>query len=128
MPATFELRCEPDTDKISNRAVPDQVPWQAQHVDIVVPPAHFCHHFISASGSSDTVKLIGGDSHTETGTADKNTSLDGSIGDAFCNFDCEVGVVHRLIALRAKVFNFVAVRGQQSDELGFDLKPTMIAT
>src|SRR5690606_30977534 len=108
-------------------ALAQQVGREAQHVNIVVPAAHFGRHFVVTGSGANTGKLVGSDRHANAGPANEYATFRFVLGDLAADGGCDVGVIDALTVVRPLVADFVPPLLQQLNQLCLDVEAAMIA-
>ena len=76
MTARFECGLYPCFDDSLLTTFAYEIFGQAEHIDVVMTPAHFGSEFVVAGCRANAGKLIGRDGHADSRRANQNASLD----------------------------------------------------
>lgn len=93
-----------------------------------MPAAHFGGDFVGAGGGADTWIFVGGDGHPDTGSADEDSAVSGTFGDALGDLASEVGVIDGLVGVGTTVDGEVAFCLQFLEDFGFHQVSSVIAS
>src|SRR5262249_27070509 len=126
--APFEFGLEPDLDHAVDQLFAQHVGRQAEHVQIVVPAAHFGRQVIVTRGRADAGKLVGRDAHADARSANQDAAVHRAVADLAADDRGDIRVVDAFVRVRPSVDHFLAQALEQLDQFAFDGIAAMVAT
>ena len=98
----------------------------AQHIGIIVLPAHFSRENISAQSSTNTLALVGGNGDANAGTTNQDATLSaaGAAGNVLSQLFRKIRVIDAVLTVGTVVNDFDALFSQ----ILFDVLLQMIAS
>src|SRR5207247_11088287 len=100
---------------------------QAQHVSVIVAPAHLRGDAVVAWRRPHALDLVGGDAHADTGAAYEDAALDVALTYAGGHLVSEVGIIDAFGSSGAGVDDVVVQLAQEGHQAPLGFKSTMVA-
>ncbi len=107
MTTTGKIRFQPNLDDIQGDRHAENPRTHAEHIGVVMFPAHPGGDRLMAECGTYCTISIGGDRHADPGPANQNSTLTHAIGDGGANLVGKNRVIHRLVGKTADIMDMV---------------------
>ena len=119
MPSPLKLRVQPDIHHIQRLQNAGHLSSQAQHIGIIVLSGHFGHIGVCTQGRPDSLKLVGGNTHSDPRGTDQYPSGPRLLLHMPAHLFHIVGIADNICGVRTQVDDLNAFGGKAFDDPAF---------
>jgi hypothetical protein len=109
MPSAIERGNEPNFNDMEHCFFTKDIIANAKDIQIIVPTAEFGCQFIYDWRSAYTRKFVGGNTHSDTSTANQDTAVYSAKADRLSNFGGDVGIIGGLLCINRGTYFFDSI-------------------